>query len=128
MTKSIIISSIEEKRQLRENGTEIKRSENNLLEKQMDYNYDEMKGKFDEKIEQEMITEIKYTEVKEQEDFEDSLNTIWRKKEDINCTIAEMRNISKSMNIFSNNDREHPYLTEINVTRTSIFFIIFWNS
>ncbi|XP_044744680.1 uncharacterized protein LOC123306647 [Coccinella septempunctata] len=93
MTKNFAISNIEEKRQVNESYTKYRRSEENTSDN-ADYNYEDMKRKFEEKIEEERRTEVKYTELKEYEDMEDSLKTIWRKKEEINCTIAEMKNIN----------------------------------
>ncbi|XP_045461228.1 uncharacterized protein LOC123671423 isoform X2 [Harmonia axyridis] len=88
MSKNSIKSNNEEKRQL--NDTDTKAT---IYESNKDYNYDEMKRRFEEKIVEEISTEIKYTEMKEYEGAADSLKTIWKEKDEINCTLEEMKNI-----------------------------------
>ncbi|XP_045461227.1 uncharacterized protein LOC123671423 isoform X1 [Harmonia axyridis] len=89
MSKNSIKSNNEEKRQL--NDTDTKAT---IYESNKDYNYDEMKRRFEEKIVEEISTEIKYTEMKEYEGAADSLKTIWKEKDEINCTLEEMKNIN----------------------------------
>ncbi|KAL3287109.1 hypothetical protein HHI36_001590 [Cryptolaemus montrouzieri] len=61
----------------------------------VEYNYDEMKARFDEDLAKEKTSEniLNYKEVKEEETARDSLKTIWREKDEINCTIEEMKGI-----------------------------------
>ncbi|KAK9875150.1 hypothetical protein WA026_005941 [Henosepilachna vigintioctopunctata] len=60
-----------------------------------DYNYDDMKKTFDENSikEENDKKNLKYEEVKETESAKDSLSTILKEKDKINCTIEEMKGI-----------------------------------